>query len=151
MHARVTNVSNTAPTVPKSTVIGLAEEIEEGMIDQLNLNMSKATTARDEKLSEALYNKLLASKLEQLISDGKVHLEPVLRRFGGVFHNEESNDFKATSVMKHEIHLEDLRPLRRPLHQMPYSLHEEMGKQVQNMIQKGVKGRVCPLGPLPTS
>jgi hypothetical protein len=68
-----------------------------------------------EELNEALYNKFLPKKLDHLHADERKCLEPVLRKYSGVFHDEMSNDFKATPVIEHEIHLEDARPIRRPL------------------------------------
>jgi hypothetical protein len=51
---------------------------------------------------------------------------------------EETNDFKGTHVLEHEIPIGDARPIRRPQYRTPYALREEMQTQVQNMLDKGV-------------
>ena len=40
--------------------------------------------------------------------------EPVLIKYAHVFHGEDSNDFKSTDVIEHQIVLEDTRPIRKP-------------------------------------
>ena len=55
-----------------------------------------------------------------------------------VFHDEESNDFKGTTVIEHHIPVGDAQPMRRPQYRTPYALRDEMEQHVQKMLQKGV-------------
>jgi len=58
-------------------------------------------------------------------------IEPVLMKYAHVFHDEESNDFKDTDVIEHQIVLEDTRPIRKPQYRVPYALRDEMKTEVK--------------------
>jgi hypothetical protein len=85
-----------------------------------------------------VYNKLLSGKLDHLNSDGRRHIEPVLLKYTHVFHDEDTNDFKATQVMEHQILVGDAKPIRKPPYRTPYALRGEMQDQIQKMLAKGV-------------
>ena len=55
-----------------------------------------------------------------------------------VFHDEDTNDFKATDVVEHEIIVERDTPIRRPQYRTSFALREEMKSQIDNMLSKGV-------------
>jgi hypothetical protein len=61
-----------------------------------------------------------------------------LLKFAHVFHDEETNDFKGTDVVEHEIEVGNARPIKRPPYRVPYALMDEMKKQVTDMLDKGV-------------
>ena len=63
-------------------------------------------------------------------------IEPILLKYDHVFHDEETNDFKGTNVIKHEIPIGDARPIRRPQYRTPYAVRKEMQTQVGNMLRK---------------
>jgi len=65
-------------------------------------------------------------------------IEPILLKYAHVFHDEETNHFKGTNVIEHEIPIGDARPIRRPQYRTPYALREEMETQVENMLDNGV-------------
>jgi len=67
-----------------------------------------------------------------------VLIEPILLKYAHVFHDEETNDFKGTNVIEHEIPIGDARPIRRPQYRTPYALRKEMQTQVLIMLEKGV-------------
>jgi hypothetical protein len=106
-------------TIPKATVLGVAEEVSESLIDRINTRTeydpSSPTKPPRTKKNEALYNKLLRGKFDHLNSDERRHIEPVLLKYAHVFHDENTNDFKATQVMEHQILVGDAKPIRRPL------------------------------------
>jgi hypothetical protein len=54
------------------------------------------------------------------------------------FHDESTNDFKATDVIEQEILVNSEQPVRRSQYQTPFSLREEMKAQVENMLDKGI-------------
>lgn len=88
--------------------------------------------------NQVLYNKLLRDKLSHLTQADRQHIEPVLLKYAHVFHDEESNDFKGTNVVEHQILEGDTAPIRRPLYRTPYALRQEMQDQVQKMLDRGV-------------
>jgi hypothetical protein len=66
----VTNFSDVALTVPKATVLGIAEEISESTVDKINKQGQPSTNASTEPQNrdktKALYLKLLKGKLDHL-------------------------------------------------------------------------------------
>jgi hypothetical protein len=129
-------------TIPKATVLGVAEGISESTVDKINTggqaSSSVPTRPHRKKKNEVLYNKLLQGKLDHLPQEERQLIEPVLRKYAHVFHDEETNDFKATDVIEHEILVGDARPIRRPPYRTPYALRDEMKAQVDKMLEKGV-------------
>ena len=65
-------------------------------------------------------------------------LEPVLRKYRHVFHDDESAEFKGTDLVEHRIITGDVRPVRKAQYRVPYALREEMESQVRTMLKKGV-------------
>jgi hypothetical protein len=55
-----------------------------------------------------------------------------------VFHDEETNGFKSTNVVEHNIVVTDPTPIRRLQYRTPFALRGEMESQVNDMLQKGV-------------
>ena len=62
----------------------------------------------------------------------KENIQPVELKYAYVFHDEDTNDFKRTLVVEHEIHLGDTKPIRRPTYRTLYSLRKEIQSQVQD-------------------
>jgi hypothetical protein len=85
-----------------------------------------------------LYRKLLAGKLDHMAPSERELIEPVLKKYAHVFHDEETNDFKSTNVIVHRIELTDPTPIRRPQYRTPFALRSEMESQVKDMLKKGV-------------
>jgi hypothetical protein len=110
----VANFSNKPLTLPKSTVLGMAEEINESLVDRINNDSELPTRPCRKKKNEVLYQKLLREKLDHLSPEEQRVIEPVLLKYAHVFHDEETNDFKFTDVIEHQILVGDVRPIRRP-------------------------------------
>jgi len=85
-----------------------------------------------------LYDKLLQGKLDHLTSEDRQHIEPVLRKYAHVFHDEASNDSKETKSIEHQTLVGDAKPIRRPPYRTPYALREEMQTQVQNILNNQI-------------
>jgi len=136
MYVMLANFSQQELTLPKATVIGLAEEVSETLIDQIN--MESPTRPQREARNEAMYKKLLGGKLDHLTKNERRLIEPVLQKYAHVFHDEETNDFRSTNVVEHQILVTDPTPIRRPQYRTPFALREEMEFQVNDMLQKGV-------------
>ena len=60
-------------------------------------------------------------------------------------HDEESNEFKGTNVIEHEIPVNNTRPIRRPQYRTPFALREEMRKQVLKRLDQAVIREVFPM------
>jgi len=138
----VANFSKEERTIPKATVLGVAAEITEELVNKINADdKPKSDLVNDlqrQKRNELLYRKLLLGKLDHLTQEEKQLIEPVLMKYPHVFRDEESNDFKGTDVIGHQIVLEDTRPIRKPQYRVPYALRDEMKTQVIKMMDKGV-------------
>jgi len=65
-------------------------------------------------------------------------IEPILLKYAHVFHDKETNDFKGTNVIEHEIPIGDARPIRRPQCRTPYAQRKDMQTQVESMPEKHV-------------
>ena len=81
---------------------------------------------------------MLKVKLNHLPRKERQLLEPVMWKYAHPFHDEETNDFRATDVVEHQIELEDTRPIRRPQYRTPFALKGEMKARVENMLTEGI-------------
>jgi hypothetical protein len=151
----VTNFSDEALTVPKATVLGVAEEMSESVVDKINTVSQSNVNTPDETSkgvrNRELYQKLLKRKLEHLPQNERQLMEPVLVKYAHVFHDEELNDFKATNVVEYEIPVGDSTPIRRP----PIRRHSRSGTRwtpkLRKCCAKGLYGKATPLGQLQLS
>ena len=66
-------------------------------------------------------------------------------KYAHVFHDEETNDFKGTNIIEHEILVGDARPIRRPQYRTPFALRDEMKAQVENVTEGRGKTELLPL------
>jgi hypothetical protein len=111
------NFSDEELTVPKATILGVAEEISESLVDKINsrseVNSTEPRKPPRKRKNEVLYNKLLKGKLYHLTPEDRQHIEPVIMKYAHIFH-DEINDFKGTTVIEHEIPIGDARSIRRP-------------------------------------
>jgi len=138
----IANFSREELTIPKATVLSVAEGITEELVDKINAeDKPKSDLVNDRqrmRRNELLYRKLLLGQLDHLSEEQKQVIEPVLMKYAHVFHDEDSNDFKGTDVIEHQIVLEDTRPIRKPQYRVPYALRYEMKTQVEKMLDKNV-------------
>jgi hypothetical protein len=125
----VANFSNQELTLPKATVLGVAEEASEPPIDRINPRRGSSANMPAKSPSEreqSLYDKLLRDKLDHLTHDDRRNIEPVLLKYALIFHDEESNDFKGKNIVEHQTIVGDAAPIRRPPYKTPYALRQEM-------------------------
>ena len=134
------NFSDETLTVPKATVLGIAEGISESLVDKINVRseakLNEPAKPPRKRKNEILYNKLLHGKLDHLSSAEREHIKPVLRKYAHVFHDEDSNDFKGTTVIEHEIPIGDARPIRRPPIQNPVRCERRNGTTGREDVQE---------------
>ena len=112
------NFSGETLIVPKTTVLGIAEEVSEDLVNRVNAESvtdtnSPARPPRKRK-NEHLYSHLLQGKLDHLKPEERRHLEPVLMKYAHVFHEESTNYFKGSKVTEHHILVGDASPIRKP-------------------------------------
>ena len=111
-HVLLANFSNEILTVPKATILRIAEEISEAEIDKINSRSESSskvpTKPPRQKKNDALYRKLLGGKLDHLTLEDKQQIEPVLQKYAHVFHDEDTNGFKETNVVEHQISIGDV-------------------------------------------
>ena len=133
MHVMLANFSNEPLTIPKATILGVAGKASEALIDKINAKaqsrVNTPTKPLRKKKVNNLYDKLVLVKLDPLTPGDRQHIEPVLWKYAHVFHDEESNDFKETYVIEHQIIVGDANPIRRPPYRTRYALREEMQTQ----------------------
>ena len=76
------NFSDETLTVPKATVLGIAEGISENLVDKINVRteakLNEPAKPPRKRKNEILYDKLLHGKLDHLSSADREHIEPVL-------------------------------------------------------------------------
>jgi hypothetical protein len=105
-YVMLANFSTESLTIPKATVLGVAEEVSEALVDEKNEEKKKAdmngpVKPPRKKTSELLYDKLLHGKLDHLSQTERRQNEPVLLKYAHVFHDESTNDFKDTNSSTH--------------------------------------------------
>ena len=131
------NFSEETLTVSKHTVLGIAQQVSEALIDKINAGgefvVNSPTRPPRKRKNEALYEKLLPGKLDHLTLKERHDIEPILITYAHVFH-----DFKCTNVVEHQIQVDDTKPIRKPPYRTPYALRQEMKNQVQKMLDKQV-------------
>jgi len=136
------NFNDQTLTGPKSTVLGMAEEASEPLIDKINqrkeIILIGHLKLRGKRKIEALYRKLLNGKLDLLNQEGTERIEPILLKYAHVFHDDETNDLKGTNFIQHEVPIGDALPITRPQYRTPYALKQEMQAQVENVLDNGV-------------
>jgi len=79
------NFSKEPLTIPKATILGVAEDASETLIDRINANAKSSTNTPTKpprkKEIESFYDKFLQGKLDYLTQEDRQHIEPVLRRY----------------------------------------------------------------------
>jgi len=95
-------------------------------MQKTNRNLIYLTTDKEKKRNEHLYRKLLLGRL-----GSPIRRKSKLSKYAHVFRDEDSNDFKGTDVIEHQIVLEDTRPIRKTQYRVPYALRGEMKTQVK--------------------
>jgi hypothetical protein len=147
----ITNFIDEALTVPKATVLGVAEGMSESVVDRINtVRQSGVNTSRGGR-NIKLHHKLLEGKLDQLPPQERQLIEPVLVKYAHVFHDEELNDFKATNVVEYEIPVGDSTHIRRPLIRRHSRLGTRWTHKLRKCCDKGLYGKATPLGQLQPS
>ena len=85
-----------------------------------------------------MYKKLLPGKQNHLSQEDRLYIEPKLKKYAHLFHDEEENDFNCTNVIEHHTQVDCEKPIRKTPYRVLYALRQEMQDQVQKMLDKNV-------------
>jgi hypothetical protein len=98
----VVNFREEVLTVPKGTVLGIAQEMSESLVVPLDEGVSTVKNANRVLFSESSqkvtrkFKEYIATKLAHLSKTESKIIEPVLWEYSDLFHDDEDNDFKST-------------------------------------------------------
>jgi hypothetical protein len=139
------NFSTEEIELPKGTVLGVAEEVASSVVAAINDRRAPDSSDRKEARcavyttdQQGKFQAYLDGVLGHLPEKERAVMEPVLRRFRHVFHDEASSKFEGTDLVEHRIITGDAAPIRKAPYRVPFALREEMERQVQDMLKKGV-------------
>jgi len=121
VHVMVVNFSHEEIQLPKATVLGEAEETSTSVVADINDEVKTNSNHRRKThcgvntiIIYANYEQYLQDKLGHICHTKRSVLEPVLRKYRHVFHNEGNNDLRATDLIEHRIITGDAKPIRKP-------------------------------------
>jgi hypothetical protein len=105
----VADFSDEQLTVPKGTVLGVAQEILESLVIPVDQEESPDKGSEQVMFSGTgqkvlpKFRKYIASKLSHLSGEDRGVIEPVLLKYAELFHDDDDNDFESTDVVEHRI------------------------------------------------
>jgi len=91
--------------VPKHTVLGIAQQVSQSPIDNINAEGESDTNSP---------SRPLPGKLDHLTLEARRHIESILIKYTHVFHDKDENYFTYTNVVEHQIMVSDSKPIRNP-------------------------------------
>ena len=89
-------------------------------------------------VNDTSFKEYLQDKLGQLSQAERSVMEPILIKYRHIFHEEGSNEFRGTDLVKHKIVTGNAKPIRKPRYRVPFALRNEMENQIETMLRKGV-------------
>jgi hypothetical protein len=139
----IANFSDEELPVPKGTVLGVAQEISENLavslIDEEVADRStEQTFSGSNKEVPKGFRKYVNEKLAHLYRAERKIIEPVLIKYAGIFHDYEDNDFRSNNVVVDKIETGDATPIKKAPYKTSFALRQNMNRQVQKMLHKGV-------------
>jgi hypothetical protein len=124
-------------TLRKGTILRVAQEIFENLVFVIRKTLIELQNRYFSGNNKELFKKYIEEKLAHLSSAERKIIESVLIKNTCIFHDDECNDFKSTSVV-HKIETGDATPIKKAIYKTPFALREEMNRQVQKMLVKDV-------------
>lgn len=135
------NYSKEPLEVPKNSLLGLAEELENKVLENsfprncVNKNNEVSCISRfkvsNEKLDYEL-NREIESKIEHLSSQDKKILQPVLFKYKHLFGEPELSGCKVN--IRHKIDTGDNPPIRKIPYRLPHSLKPVVKEQIHDRV-----------------
>jgi len=136
----IANFSDEELTLPKGRIIGVAQEVSEYLVASVNQedDADRGTeqtffSGNNKELPKG-FKKYIDEKLAHLSHTERKSTEPVLIKYAGIFHHDEDNNFKSTSVVVHKIETGDATPIKKAPYKTPFALRQNMNRQVQKML-----------------
>jgi len=136
VHVMLANFSQEEIVLPKASVVGVAEAISPCVVAEINdsanpsntpcFTNGKGANKNRNAPSETKCRDYLDSVLGHLTRKERAVMEPVLRKYRHVFHDEDEADFEGTDLVEHRIITGEAQPIRKAQYRVPYSLREEM-------------------------
>ena len=83
------------------------------------------------------YSEYIESVLQHITRKERAVLEPVLRKYRHVFHDDDTAEIQGTDLVEPKIITGDARPIRKAQYRVPYALRKEMEGQVRTMFLEG--------------
>jgi hypothetical protein len=105
----IANFSDEESTLPKGTILGVAQEITENIVVSVsdeeitNRGTEQTFNSGSSKVVPKGFKKYIDEKLAHLSSAERKILDPVLIKYARISYEDEDNDFKSTSVVVHKI------------------------------------------------
>jgi hypothetical protein len=140
----VANFSDALLTVPKGTVLGVAQEISESLevlVDQeesFDKGSEQVMLSGSGQKVRPKFRKYIASNLSHLSGEDRKVTEPVLLKYAELFHDDEDNDFISIEVVEHRIEIGAATLGRKVPYSIPSVLREEVDMHMQKMLDQGV-------------
>jgi hypothetical protein len=122
----VTNFTHERVVLPKSTAVGVAEEISEALVATITTETKpqgeNTSQPPIEGKDDPAFRSYVEGKLKHLTAAERRVIEPVLLKYRRVLNDDTINDFKGTDLVKHRIITGETKPIRKAPYRTPYAL-----------------------------
>ena len=137
---RLMNISAESQTLYGGTVIAKVSPVddipsaESTLIEQQSQESSHVQVSSDVpdhliNLYETCITDLSASQIQKV--------QKLLNRYADIFSKHDA-DYGRTSLIKHQIEIENAKPFKEPPRRVPYHLQEDNDKAIEDMLAKNV-------------
>jgi hypothetical protein len=135
----VVNFSHEEVELPKASVMGIADVVSESLVATVNDGPRvEPKKLKSQARFDQSFKEYLDDKLGHLSEEERSVIEPVLVKYRDTFYVEGYNELKGTDLVRHHIPTGDAQPVRRPPYRVPYALREEVDRQVETMLKRGI-------------
>ena len=144
---RLMNASESEIEVRGKTILGsfyaaMPENVKSARVDfyefvkeRANVNISMAqevmATCKDKSTS------IISWEHSVLNSSQRRKADAIVSKFSDMFSDSKSN-IGRTGLIQHSIDTGDSRPIKQPPRRIPFAMREELGKQVQEMLEHDI-------------
>ena len=97
----------------------------------------------DDASSQVILRDALKEKLKHLSSTERAELVPVINEYSDLFRYDRSGMLPCTNKGFHEIKTGDAAPIKKNPYKVPFALKDEVKKQLDDMLQRGVITPAC--------
>lgn len=129
---RLMNVAENAKIIRSGTIIGQFSPVEDIMTDATHTHSTKKNPELDYEL-----RKLVDKASVNLQPKQKEVFEHLLNDYKDIFAVSDK-DLGRTSIVRHKINTGSNLPVKQPPRRAPISMREEIDKQIDDMLERGV-------------